>query len=111
MEAAEDEILREVVRRIRQVAEPDRIILFGSAARGETGPHSDLDLLIVKSGKYDRSQLLGEIYKNLHGVGAAVDAVIVTPEELERYRETHCLVIAPALRDGREVYRARTASS
>lgn len=43
-------ILDEIVRRIVDVAHPDRIILFGSAARGEMGPDSDLDLLVVKAG-------------------------------------------------------------
>ena len=37
-------VLREIIRRIVVVAQPDRIILFGSAARDEMGPHSDVDL-------------------------------------------------------------------
>jgi predicted nucleotidyltransferase len=83
---------------------PEKIILFGSAARGEMGPHSDVDLLVVKKGKFDRSRLVGDIYMKLHGVGQAVDVIVVTPKEVERYRNTHCLVIAPALREGREIY-------
>jgi hypothetical protein len=43
---------------------------------------------------------------NLHGVGQAVDVILVTPEQVERYRNTHYLVIAPALREGKEVYHA-----
>ena len=42
-------ILQEIVRRIVEVAKPEKIILFGSAARGELGPDSDLDFLIIKS--------------------------------------------------------------
>mgnify|MGYP000083851188 CR=1 FL=1 len=104
--AVNSEVLAEVVRRIVEVAKPDKIILFGSAARGEMGPNSDLDLLVVKSGEFDRSHLVGDIYLNLHGVGQAVDVILVTPEQVERYRNTHCLVIAPALREGKEIYRA-----
>jgi len=100
--AVNSEVLAEVVRRIVEVAKPDKIILFGSAARGEM----DLDLLVVKSGEFDRSHLVGDIYLNLHGVGQAVDVILVTPEQVERYRNTHCLVIAPALREGKEIYRA-----
>ena len=43
-------ILDDIVRRVVEVARPERIVLFGSAARGEMGPHSDVDLLVVKEG-------------------------------------------------------------
>jgi len=98
--------LREIVRRVVEVAQPERIILFGSAARGEMGPNSDVDLLVVKPGKFHQGHLTGEIYMNLHGVGLPVDIILVTPEQVEKYAQTHFLVIAPALREGREVYRA-----
>ena len=104
------ETLAEIIRRIVEVAQPERIILFGSAARRQMGPHSDVDLLVIKSGEFDQSRLVGEIYMNLHGVGQAVDVILTTPEQIERYRNTHCLVIAPALREGKEVYHARTVS-
>jgi predicted nucleotidyltransferase len=100
------ETLEEIIRRIVQVAQPEKIILFGSVARGEMGPHSDVDLLVIKSGEFDQGRLVGDIYINLHGVGRAVDVILVTPEQVERYRHTHCLVIAPALREGKEVYHA-----
>ena len=98
--------LNDIIERIVEVAEPERIILFGSAARGEMGPHSDLDLLVIKKGDFHRGRLNGEIYMNLIGAGQAVDIVIVRPEEVERYRNTHSLVIAPALKEGRVVYDA-----
>ena len=41
-------ILQNIIQRIVEVAHPDRIIMFGSAARGEMGPHSDIDLLVIK---------------------------------------------------------------
>ena len=102
----EEQALREIIRRIVVIAVPDRIILFGSAARGHMGPNSDVDLLVVKAGEFDQGRLLGDIYAGLRGVGRAVDVVLVSSEQVERYRDAHCLVIAPALREGREVYRA-----
>lgn len=102
----ESPVLDTIIERIVEVADPERIILFGSAARGEAGPHSDLDLLVVKEGDFDRRKLVGDIYMNLIGVGQAVDVVIVTPEEVEEYGDSHALVISPALTDGREVYHA-----
>jgi predicted nucleotidyltransferase len=98
-------ILDDIIRRIVEVAQPEKIILFGSAARGEMGPHSDVDLLIIKAGA-DALDLMGQIYRNLHGVGAAVDAIVVTPEDVERYKDSHALVIKPALREGKVVYEA-----
>jgi len=104
--ALSEEKLQEIIRRIVQVAQPEKIILFGSAVRGKMGPNSDVDLLVIKGGEYHQGHLTGEIYMNLHGVGQAVDVILVTPEQVERYRNTHCLVIAPALREGKEVYHA-----
>lgn len=102
--ALSQETLEEIIRRIVEVAQPEKIILFGSAAKGELGPNSDIDLLVIKGGEFDQSHLVGDIYLKLHGVGQAVDVILVTPEQVERYRNTHCLVIAPALREGKEVY-------
>lgn len=101
-----EETLQEIIRRIVEVTQPEKIILFGSAVRGEVGLNIDVDLLVVKSGEFDQSRLVGDIYMNLHGVGQAVDVILVTPEQIERYRNTHCLIIAPALREGKEVYHA-----
>ena len=106
MNTIRDDILKEIIKRVVDVAHPERIIMFGSAARGEMGLNSDIDLLVIKDGKFDYYRILGDIYKNLHGVRQAVDVVLVTPKQVEQYRNTHCLVIAPALKDGREVYHA-----
>jgi predicted nucleotidyltransferase len=99
------EKLELIIRRIVEVAKPEKIILFGSAARGGMGSHSDVDLLVIKAGA-NRLDLMGEIYRNLHGVGEPVDVIVATPEDLERYRNSHSLVFAPALKEGRVVYGA-----
>ena len=98
-------ILHDIIRRIVEVAQPERIILFGSAARGDMNRHSDVDLLIVKDGAH-RRQLATRIYENLYGVGAPVDVVVVTPADVERYRDSHALIVKPALREGKVVYEA-----
>lgn len=97
--------VEDVVRRIVEVAQPERIILFGSAVRGEMGPHSDLDILVIKSGA-DHWGLSGRIRRALRGVNAAVDLVVATPEIIERYKDSYPLVYKPALREGRVVYDA-----
>src|SRR5437763_7659417 len=90
-------ILADIVKRVVETAKPEKIVLFGSAARGTMGPDSDLDLLVIKGGKFNRDRVTRDILCNMSGE-AAVDIVVVTPEEVERYRDTHCLVICPALR-------------
>ena len=98
-------VLDEIVRRIVAVAQPEKIILFGSAARGEMSFHSDVDLLVVKDGDNAWKEM-GRIYKALYGVGVAVDVVVVARAQLERYKDCHALVMKPALAEGRVVYEA-----
>ena len=69
------------------------------------GPDSDLDLLVIKGGKFDHHRVTTAIYRNLSGE-IGVDVVLVTPEDAERYRDAHCLVICPAMREGKVVYEA-----
>ena len=95
----------EIVRRIVEVADPERIILFGSAARGQARPDSDIDLLVVKEGAH-RRKLSQAIYRRLLGIGRSVDVVVVTPEDIERYRDSVGLVIRPALEEGKTIYAA-----
>lgn len=106
----EQAILDDIIWRVVEAAQPERIILFGSAARGEMGPHSDVDLLIIRQGGNSR-RLMGQMYRRLHGVGAAVDAVMVSPGDVERYKDSHALVIKPALAEGRVVYDASKVPS
>ena|SRR5437660_1605322 len=99
-------LLADIVRRVVEAAQPDKIILFGSAARGTMGPDSDVDLLVIKDGRFHRRRVTTAIYRQLAGADAPVDVVVVTPDEIERYRNTPCLVIYPALREGKVVYGA-----
>src|SRR5207302_7916594 len=87
-------LLDEVVRRVVEVADPDAIVLFGSAARDGMGPHSDIDLLVIKAGAH-RRQLAQAIYRRLVGLGQAVDVVVVTPEDVQRYRHCPGMVVEP----------------
>jgi predicted nucleotidyltransferase len=97
------DVLDEIIQRIVQVADPEKIILFVSAARGKMGPDSDVDLLVIIAGIH-RRRVAQEIHLNLYGVGQAVDVVVVTPEDVERYKDSYGLVIEPALREGIVIY-------
>lgn len=101
--------LNDIVQRLVTACRPEKIVLFGSAARGEMGPHSDVDLLVVKEyGKHwrERKHIYDSIYRELYGVPVAIDVIVATPGDVERYRNSHSLVFKPALREGRTVYDA-----
>ena len=97
--------LDDIIDRIVEVAEPEKIILFGSAAKGGMGRNSDVDLLIIKDGE-DALDLMARIYRRLYGVGVAVDAIVVSSEDVERFKDSHALIIKPALQEGAVVYEA-----
>jgi HEPN domain-containing protein len=67
------------------------------------GPNSDIDLLVIKSGKFNHDRVTREIYRHL-SAAAAVDALVVTPEVLEQYGDSPYLVYYPALREGKVIY-------
>ncbi len=100
-------VLQEIVRRIVEAVAPEKIILFGSAARGKMGPDSDLDLLVVKACEH-RREVARAIRACLRGVapGRGKDVVVVTPADVERDADTIGYVIRPALREGRVLYAA-----
>jgi predicted nucleotidyltransferase len=98
--------LRELVRCIVEVAKPERIILFGSAARGQMGPDSDLDVLVIKSAIEHRRRLAQDIYMNLPELGVGVDVIVLTPEDIEAQRASVGSIVGPALEEGRVIYGA-----
>ncbi len=95
--------LDRIVESIVDAVAPEKIILFGSAARGDMHPHSDLDLLVVKDNCHQR-KTAARIYRNLPRPRPPVDVVVVWPEDLVRHKDTHWLIIAPALREGTAIY-------
>ena len=101
----DDVTLDDIVRRVVDVAQPEKIILFGSAARGDMGPDSDVDLLVI-SDTADTRDMAAQIHRRLRGVRVALDMTVITPAHVERYKDSHGLVIKPALRVGKVVYDA-----
>ena len=97
--------VEEVVRRIREVADPEKIILFGSSVREGVGDPNDIDVLVVKE-VASRNHLTECIYRALLGVGRAVDVIVVTPGDVAQYRTSRILVIGKALSEGKVVYAA-----
>ena len=97
---------KDLVERIVAAAHPKRIILFGSAARGEAGGRSDIDLLIEVPEDAHRRKSAQTIYRALLGFALPVDIVVATPSDLEKYRDSPALIYRQALREGKELYAA-----
>jgi len=97
--------LSEIIRRIVKVAAPEKIILFGSAARGEMGPDSDLDFLIITACDHRRNTAR-KIRRRLIGIGFPIDIIVAKPEDIERYRNAIGLIYRPALKEGKVLYAA-----
>lgn len=102
----EQNILDELVRRIVKVASPRRIILFGSAARGDMREDSDLDVLVVVPEGVSRLKTAQELHMNFFGLGVGVDVVVATEKDLEEHGGNFSLVYYPAIREGKEIYAA-----
>jgi uncharacterized protein len=101
-----EQIIQQSVSRILSVTTPLQVILFGSAARGTQHGNSDIDLLVVVPNGTHRRQTAQKIYRNLIGLGYAADIVVVTEDDVEKYRDTAGYVIQPAMTEGRLVYAA-----
>lgn len=101
-----EQILDTLVRKIVAYAHPRRIVLFGSAARDQFNENSDLDVLVVMPNGTHRRHTAQDLHQTLSGLGIAKDIVVVTEDDVRDYGDNPSLVICPALREGRELYRA-----
>lgn len=99
-----DATLKEIIDRILQILVPDKIILFGSRARGTAREDSDYDLIIIKDNLENAAKVEGEIYVNFVGLETPVDIILTTSEKLEKYKETVGFVYKSALKEGIVVY-------
>jgi uncharacterized protein len=106
MKALDPEIIDQIVSRVTTAVHPLRVVLFGSAARGEMGPGSDVDLLIVVPDGTHRRDASRKAFRALSGLGIAKDVIVVTESDVKEFGENPSLVIKPALEEGREVYHA-----
>jgi predicted nucleotidyltransferase len=93
-----------MVRRIATQFGPDKIILFGSHARGDARPDSDVDLLVVMPVEGSKRQKATEIDMALADRSVPLDLLVVTPEDFERGRSEVGSVLRPAALEGRVLY-------
>jgi len=100
------EILDDLVKRIVAEVGPRRVVLFGSAARGQLQPGSDIDLLIVMSDGTHRRQTARHLYGTLGGDRPPLDLVVATESDILDHGDAPGYIYSAALREGRELYAA-----
>ena len=102
-----DPTLAEIVRRLVEAYQPERVYLFGSKARGDAGPDSDYDIMLVvpdsASPERRRSRLA---YERLWGTGTAADVLVWTRSAFESRVHLKASLPAVVLREGRLLYAA-----
>jgi len=97
-----DAALAEVVRRLVQAYQPERIYLFGSVARGDAGPDSDYDLLVVVPNDAPPARRRSRLaYQALRGTGIAADVLVCTHSYFEDRRTLKASLPGTVLREGR----------
>jgi len=99
-----NEVLQKIKERLVSSFRPQRIILFGSQARGTADDRSDVDILVVCNFEGKRRQLMLEMDRSLIGLKLARDIVILTPEEFERDRYIPGTIARPAWLEGKVLY-------
>lgn len=101
---ADPKIVDKLVRAIVELVHPLRILLFGSAARGEMSQGSDLDVLVVVPEGSHRRHTAQFLYRQISGLGVPFDILVATPNDLEKHRDNIGLIYRTILREGKEIY-------
>jgi len=104
---AENPVLAEAVQRLVRACEPERIYLFGSAARGDAGPDSDYDFMVVvpdaaPPGRKD----CGRAYLALRGLGIPKDVLVWTRSAFEEQLRLRASLPSTIVREGKLLYAA-----
>lgn len=100
----DDSIMEEIIRRIVESAQPEKIVLFGSHAYGRPHEGSDLDILVVMESDLPRYKRAVPIYRALAGLLIGKDVLVYTPQEIDAWSEIPQAFITQVMEKGRIIY-------
>lgn len=99
-----DKTLEKIIEKILEVIIPDKIILFGSRAKGTACEDSDYDILVIKSGIENKREIAKKLYRNMFGTNASVDIIVEKSEIVEKYKDSVGFIYKFALKEGKIIY-------
>jgi predicted nucleotidyltransferase len=97
-------LMDEIVRRIVEVIQPEKVILFGSQARDEARPESDIDLLVIAKSTRPRYRRSAPLYGALSDILVPMDILVYSPEEVKEWSEVRQAFVTTAIREGKVIY-------
>ena len=97
-------LIETLVERMVKAVNPLKIILFGSAARGEMKADSDLDVLVVMPDGTPCASTARYLYREMFGFGFPLDILVTTPSSLEKHRDNPGLIYRSIIAEGKEIY-------
>lgn len=100
----DNDLQKEIVRRIVDAIHPRKIILFGSHARGEAGPASDYDILVIADSDAPRHQRSAALYGALSDIMLPMDILVYSPQEVSEWSNVPQAFVTTAIREGRILY-------
>ena len=106
----DEKTIQGIAATIAEKFDPQRIILFGSQARGEAGRGSDVDLFIEMDLTAPRLQLAREMRRAFAVYPCAMDIVIYTPAETKKWARAGASLAATVLREGKVLYERQAAA-
>ncbi len=97
-------VIKEMAERIVVACRPRRVVLFGSYARGDAGPDSDVDFLVIQETEAPRPKRSAPLYSLLRDYPCSKDILVFTPREVEDDAGLPHSMVTTALREGRVLY-------
>ena len=111
MPAQDDNLVQAIVDRIVKTADPEKIILFGSRARGDARPNSAFGVLVIKESNEPSCRRDAPLYVALADLPVEVDVLVYTPEEVAEWAQVPRAFVTTATRQGKTVYERRVSRS